>query len=192
MNFRKIKSLFIPAAPAVIRARTCDVAYKYRMGAGFAGDVNRTHPFSVEPGQNDPDLPVLFFGQAVVVNKAANTIRRAQPGDTAADIYGIAVRPYPFQQQSGGMSAGFNTGGPGVPAVVDVLRSGYIMVPCNGGDTAAKGGAAFVWTAASAGDNVQGGFEVAADGGNTVQLPYPTTFNGPGDAAGITELAFNI
>ena len=31
------------------RQKTRDVAFTFRMGAGFAGDVNRTHPASIEP-----------------------------------------------------------------------------------------------------------------------------------------------
>lgn len=193
MRFRKIKSLFTPAAPAIIRCRTRDVAFKYRMGSGFAGDINRSHPFSALPCLNDHTDPVQFYGQAVVTVGANNSVRPVKAGDGAlTGIYGIAVRPYPFQQDSGGMSQSF---GPGVPPArqpIDVLTMGYIMVPCVDGNTAVKGGTAYVWNSAAAGAHVPGGFEVADGVADTITLPVPTGYNGPGDADGITELAFNI
>jgi hypothetical protein len=50
-----------------------------------------------------------------------------------------------------------------------------------------------VWCAASAGIHVQGGFESVATGGSTAALDVGRfSFNGPQDATGIVELAFNI
>jgi len=188
----------LPGATFVGRARTLDVAVStaipYRMRAGFPGDVNRTHPFSVEPAVNDPDDPVLGYGRAVVVVTANNSVRNMKAGDGAlTKIYGVSVRPYPIQQSSGGMDAAFGTGTPPQNQPVDVLRSGYIMVPVVGSPT--KGGAVYVWIAADSGDHVQGGFEAAADGGNTILLASDTgsiTFNGPPDSEGVTELIFNV
>ena len=195
-----MKKLFVPRAPAIVRPegkylgrrRTKDVAFTYRMGAGFAGDVNRTHPFSVEPCLIDPANPPLGYGLAVLVNTNANAVRQLAAGDNGGTyIYGVTVRPYPTQQQSGGMSAPFGNQVPPVTGVIDVLTTGYIMVPIVGNVT--KGGLVYVWAAASGGGHIQGGFEAGATGGSTIALPATiATFNGPADASGIGEIAFSI
>lgn len=190
------------AAPAVIRsgrlvgrARTRDVAYSYRMGAGFAGDVNRMHPASIEAAKIDPTNPPTFFGQPVLANGAANSVRAFLATDTAVtDAYGVTVRPFPTQQATASLAyaqANFGSGGPSTAQALDVLRSGYILVPVVGATT--KGGAVFIWVTASSGAHVQGGFEAAANGVNTIALPTTKfQWNGPADANGIAELAFNV
>jgi hypothetical protein len=198
-----MRKLFMPRAPAIVRrdegvylgrSRTRDVAFTYRMGAGFAGDVNRTHPFSVEPCLIDAAAPPLGYGLAVLVDPTTNGVRQMAAGDSGGTyIYGVTVRPYPTQQQSGGMSSAFGSVAPPVSGVIDVAKIAYIMVPIvnTGGTPAAKGGAVFVWVAASGGGHLQGGFETAATGGSTIALPnYMATFNGPADASGIGELVF--
>lgn len=194
-----MERLFVPRAPAILRrallgeremgrARTCDVAFTYRMGAGFAGDVNRTHPFSVEPALIDASAPPLGYGLAVLADAASNGVRQIAAGDQGTVyIYGVTVRPYPTQQQSGGMSSPFGSVTPPASGVIDVLRMGYIMVPIVG--AVAKGGLVYVWAAASGGGHLQGGFEAASSAGNTIALPITLAeFNGPADANGIGEL----
>jgi|GEM_PF-559371 len=188
-------SMFAPTARFVGICRTRDsyTAFGYRMGAGFPGDVNRTHPASIEPTLNDPDDPITFYGEACVVEPTNNSVRKVAAGDGAiTSLYGVSVRPYPIQQQSGGMSASFGSAAAPTDQPLDVLKSGYIMVLVNG--TVRKGDPVHVWIAASAGNHVQGGFEAAADGGNTVLLANPNKnyFNGPADANGVTEIAFNV
>lgn len=168
------------------RHRTCDVAFPYRMGAGFPGDVNRSHPFSVEPTLMSLVLPVLLYGLGVVIETATNKVRGVQPGDT--DLYGIAVRPYPIQQGSGGMSAAFGTAVPPLTQPLDVLKLGYIMASIVGAPL--KGGTVYVWSAASAGAHVQGGFEAANPGGSGFAVSARCTFNGPTDANGVGEIIF--
>ncbi len=181
------------ADPAIIhrgRARTCDVAFNYRMPAGFAGDVNRTHPASIEPCLLDPTNPPTFYGQAVVVNSASQGVRGVGLGTddhALTDIYGVATRPYPIQQQTGGMSAPFGAGAIPAAQPLDVLKSGYIMVPVVG--VPVKGGQVHVWATAASGGHVPGGFEAAASAGNTIDLPINSyTFNGGPDANGICEV----
>lgn len=199
-----MRKLFVPRAPAIVRpdegiyvgrARTRDVAFTYRMGAGFVGDINRSHPFSAEPCLIDAAAPPLGYGLAVLADPTTNGVRQLAAGDAGGVyIYGVTVRPFPTQQQSGGMSSAFGSVAPPVSGVIDTLKHGYIMVPIvnTGGAPAAKGGAVFVWAAASGGGHLQGGFETAATGGSTIALPnYVATFNGPADASGIGELAFN-
>lgn len=172
------------------RASVRDVAFSYRMGAGFKGDVNRTHPASVEPALNDSTDPATYYGQALLATASGNKVRAVKATDTAATaIYGISVRPYPAQQTTGGMTADFDSGGPAAGNVIDVLRSGYIMGYVNG--AVVKGGQVFVWIAADSGAHKQGSFEAAATAGSTIALAN-ATFNGPADVNGIAEIAFNV
>jgi hypothetical protein len=181
------------------RAYTRDAqAYQFRMPAGFQGDVNRTHPASIEPVTMDPTNPPTFFGQAGIIDATSHYFRTVLAGDTGiTDIYGITVRPYPFQQQtSTGTGFGQATIGSATPSTVnklDVLRSGYIMVNLANfaAQPSVKGGSVYVWVAASTGTHVQGGFEASNTGGSTIELPATTTFNGAPDSSGNVELYFH-
>lgn len=149
--------------PSGIRARTRDVSFGYRMGTGFPGDVNRTHPFSAVPGLMDTTNPVRLYGDPVLINTAANSYRGLLTSDTAVTkIDGVLVRPYPISQTTGGMTASFGAAVPPVgPSVCDVLNEGFILARCNNfaAQQPTKGGAVFIWVAASTGAHVLGGFE---------------------------------
>ncbi len=178
-----------------IRAKTRDAAFQFRMGAGFPGDVNRTHPATIEPALNDSTNPIAAPGLACLVNTAANTVRGIIAGDNAlTEIYGVAVRPFPFQQAAGSNygAASFGAGSFAGGQLLDVLRRGYIMVQIPAGVAVTKGGAVFLWYAASSGAHVQGGFEGAATGGSTDALSANYTFNGPADASGVVELCCKV
>lgn len=192
-----------PKAPGkfVGRRRTLDatnpMVFKYRMGAGFPGDINRTRPFDVEPCLPSPTLPPLLPGVPVVSDPATNSVRRIGAGDGALTaIYGVAVRAFPVQ--STGTANAYDAQPFGVSPLpvnqtVDVLRKGYIQVKLSGAAASAKGSPVFVWFAASAGSHVQGGFEAVATAGSTFPLDAAkTSFNGPADADGNVELAYNI
>lgn len=182
----------VPFASPRGRLMTHDVAFKFRMGAGFPGDVNRTHPASVEPALVG-SVPPTAYGIPVIPD-AANGVRMFQAGDTAVVMpWGIAVRPFPTQQASGGMTASLGSATPPTTGVIDVLRSGYVLVQLN--DIAAlpkKGDPVFVWCAVTSGIHIQGGIEVVASGGNTAALDITQYyFNGPPDAAGVVEITVN-
>lgn len=184
-----------PKYTEVGRRRTRDVAYNLRMPAGVAGDVSRhVPPGTIEPALLAAANPPDGFGLAVVTTEdAENAVRLVQPGDNALTaIYGITVRPFPFQPASATNygATGFGGGAPAPSQPVDVLRSGYILGYING--TPVKGGVVYVWIAASAGAHVQGAFEIVADGANTITLDSKSTFQGGVDANGIGEIAFNI
>lgn len=177
------------AARKIVRAKTRDVAFQFRMGTGFPGDVNRFHPASIEPNQNNATNPLDVYGNAVVVNSADNTVRKILTSDSAiTTIYGIGVRPYPTQTMTGGPNAAFGVGSVNVNQPLDVLRSGYFFSKVNtSGGTPAKDGTVYLWVAASTGTHVLGGFEAAASGGNTVALTN-VFFNGPTGSDGVGEL----
>jgi len=172
-----------------------EMAFAFRMKGGIAGDVNRTHPASIEPVLIDVDEPPTAYGQPVIVDTVTSGVRRFVAGDTAVDTaYGVMARPYPTQQSAGGMTSSFGGGTPPTTGAGDVLRAGYIMgkVPA---DSAApkKGGAVFVWCAVSSGNHIQGNFETAANGGSTAALdPEKYQFNGGMDADGNVEISFNV
>jgi len=171
-------------------------AYQFRMPAGFSGDVNRTHPVAIEPVSMDPTNPITLFGQAGIIDATSHLFRLVQAGDTAiTDVYGFAVRPYPFQQSSGTNygAASIGNGAPGTIGKLDVMRSGYIMTTLNNFAAAnvVKGGTINIWIAATSGLHVQGFVEAASSGSNTIALPGTCTFNGPSDSAGIVEIIFH-
>jgi hypothetical protein len=172
-----------------IRARTHDVAFTYRMGAGFPGDVNRTHPASILPGLFNVANPVRLYGDPVLITGVGYRGFIAGDTTTPTTIAGIAVRPYPTQQTTGGMSASLGAAVPPAGGVGDVLNEGFIIARSNDFATnpPVKGGAVYVWFAASSGVHVQGGFETVATGGSTALISN-ARYNGPPDANGICEI----
>lgn len=176
-----------------VRSKTRDVAFQYRMGAGFPGDVNRTHPADILAELIDAAAPPTAYGQAVLLGASNAGVRPFTTGDGAQAAYGVTVRPYPFQQSAaanfGAATIGAAT--PPVTGVIDVLRRGYIMVTLPSGGTPVKGGGVYVRVAAAATTHTPGDFEAAADGANNVLLSN-AIFNGSPDANGNVEIAFNI
>lgn len=175
-----------------IRMKTRDAAFGFRMGAGFPGDVNRTHPANIEPAMADTVIPPTAFGQGLIVAADGKSLRPMVTGDAAQALYGVSVRPFPFQQSSatnfGSIAFGAATPPPGV---IDALRSGYIMTSIPTGQTPIKGGAVYMRVAATSGAHIMGGFEAVSDGGNTVLISN-AQFNGAPDSSGNVELMHNI
>lgn len=170
------------------------VAITYRMNAGFAGDVNRTHPATIEANLVDASAPPAIFGQAVLLDPTTQGVRPFTTGDTSQGAYGITVRPYPFQVDSASNFGSSSIGNAVAPAagVVDVLRAGYVMGQINPGQTApVKNGSVYVRVAATSGTRLIGQLETAADGGNNVLLTN-CKFMGGMDANNVAEVAFNI
>ena len=181
------------------RFRTRDyqasAAFQFRMGAGFVGDVNRTHPASIESCLIDSTKPPTFFGQAVAPDAASpNGVRVLAAGDSGVThIYGVTVRPFPFQQQTtstafGGTAFGGET--PPTSGIIDVLRNGYMMVTLQGAAAASKGAPIKVCIVAGTG-YVVGGFSADSVSGTFITLDGASLFNGPADSNGIVEIAVN-
>jgi hypothetical protein len=193
-------------APRAVRIRFRDsTAIQYRMRAGFAGDVNRTHPAAIEPEQMLAATPPTEYGQPVLMDASGNGVRPFATGDAsdtvAAIAYGFTARPFPTQQATATTAFAPAAIGPAVPpsspGIIDVLRMGLIMAQMNPGSASpVKGGRVFVWCAATTGSgatlHTQGGLESAISAGNTVQLDAHTTFNGAPDSNGVVEVAVNI
>lgn len=179
-----------------IRAAVRDAAYQFRMGAGFPGDVNTTHPASIDVAKIAVATPPTIFGQALLLAAANAGVRPFTVGDTGVTVaYGLLVRPFPIQAPAGSSNAaqGLGAATPPSSGACDVMRSGRMMVQLNVGSVApVQGGAVFVWCAATAGNNIQGGFGTAANGGNTAALDVNRyQFNGGMDANSVAEISFN-
>lgn len=169
------------------------VAIKYRMDGGHAGEVNRTHPASIEAVVQHASTPVLGYGFGCVVDTAVGTIRQLAAGDAAVTlIWGITVRPYPQQQYTDvvgwGAGAFGNITPPGAGNIIDVITDGYIMVPTFG--AAQKGLPAFVRCQNAAAGQPIGGFEAADDGANCMNITN-VFFNSGKDANGIAEVVIS-
>jgi len=180
-----------------IRARTKDVAFKYRMGAGYPGDVTRTHPVDIYPELADATIPPTLAGQGVILDATSHRVRKldaATDGVTGAiALYGITVRTYPFQQAQTTTNFGAVPIGGGplpVSGEVDILRRGGIIVQVPAGQTPVKGGAVFIWNVATSGAHIQGGFEAVDGTTNTIDVSN-AVFNSGVDANGFAELIFN-
>lgn len=175
-----------------IRAYTRDVAFTFRMGSGFSGDVNRVHPFAVLPRVQHATLPVLKPGQAVLYDASTNTAKRVGAGDTAVTkIQGVSVRSYPISNHSSsafGAPSTIGTADLPTTGIIDVAEDAFMFVQIPT-DAAAPtlGGAVFVWVAANSGTHVQGGFEVAASAGNTAAITN-AFWQGGKDASSVAEL----
>lgn len=184
----------------ITRCKFRDVAFQFRMGAGFAGDVNRTHPASIEPCLQNILTPATAYGQAVLADVAGgtNTVRAFGAGDAAATLaYGVTVRPFPSQAAAGSTNAQMGLGAAAMPATgpIDVLRSGYILAQLNPGQASpTKGQAVMVQTAATqivGGNTLTQGMFMTAATVAVATLDGRYTYNGPADANGIVEIAFN-
>lgn len=184
-----------------IRAMTHDVAYTYRMGAGFPGDVNRTHPAEIEAALIDSTAghAIAAYGNACVLDGTTFKARgyiAADASDSVVSIpFGALVRSFPFQAPAGSSNAaqGLGAATPPTSGLADFLRSGLIMAQLNVGSTAPnKGGRVYIWCAATSGNHIQGGYETAASAGNTVELDPRFTFNGGMDANSVAEISFNV
>jgi hypothetical protein len=165
----------------------------YRMPLGWAGDVTKPNA-KIEPCLVDATHPPSNPGVAVLINPATAGARTILTTDTAIDaIYGITVRSFPFQAASGSNFGAADFGNNGLPnGVIDVLRSGYILVPVSGGGSPQKGGRVYIWNVASTGSHVLGGFETQATANSTIELDEKTYWSGGVDANGNAEISFNI
>lgn len=172
----------------VLGFHTQDISFQFRMGAGFPGDVNRTHPASIVAGLMNQNVQApRLFGDPVIIDSATQSYRGIVAGDTSTFACdGIVVRPYPTQQTVNGMTATIGTGAPSTQQSVDILSDGFIMVKCNNSGAPNKGDPVYVYTAVNSGGHVQGGLEAAA--GANLSLISNAFWNGPVDASGIGEI----
>lgn len=166
------------------------VAYLLRMDTGYAGSMTR------EPGPGDlvqekmeqtVDWSPYDFGTPVVYTPAG-AITPISSSNKAEDICGLTVRSFPGRAVSNtGRIAYPTTNGDGLT----VARRGFIAVALRGAAPSTKGAPVYVRIATPGEGTVIGGFEAAADGSNTVELPN-SQFEGAPGADGVVEISFTI
>ena len=158
----------------------------YRMSSGIAGAISRPQDLTVEPQTLDSAKAFAAYGLAGKFS--AGKFVPIEAADTAAVVVGIYVRPYPTASQPDKVrqiGTGYNFAG-------DCMKRGYVTVNLGADASAvALGGEVYMRVATPSDASPLGAFLAAADGENTVQLTN-AYFNGPGDANGNIELAFNI
>ncbi|UGB46991.1 hypothetical protein LQ772_06785 [Frateuria edaphi] len=159
-------------------------AILYRMPSGIPGDVSRKSQSTITSEILNASLPFASYG--IPAKKASGKVVPFAGGETAADLYGFLVRPYPTQSAQEGLG----TATPPTSGVGNILRRGWMTVKCNAG-TPADGGTVYVRIAAASGAKVIGGIEAAADSTNTVALTG-VKFTNAGDANGNVEIEYNI
>jgi len=166
-------------------------AITFRMAAGFPGAVNRSHPASIEPVLIDSSSPPLYYGEAVLLDGTSQGVRPFGTGDSAVTtIYGVTVRPFPLQQNT--TTPSLYTATPPTSGLMDVLRSGYIMIQFNNsGSAPVKGGQPYVWYGATSSPHTQGLWETASGASTaTVGTQERQTYQGGWDANNTGELAW--
>ena len=154
----------------------------YRVYRGTAAGAENTY-FQVGAVTTLVDTGALTAGGLGVAPPTVNTT-------LVARLDGILVRPFPLQQASGGMTSTIGAAVPPVgPAVVDVLRAGFAIVKVNNFAVtpSTKGGAVYIWVAASSGNHVLGGLEAAYTAGSTIQVSN-ARFASPPDSTGVAEV----
>ncbi|HGN8867071.1 structural cement protein Gp24 [Klebsiella michiganensis] len=163
-----------------------DNTFLYRMPAGIAGAISRPQDLTVEPQTLDSAKAFAAYGLAGKFS--AGKFVPIEADDTAAVVVGIYVRPYPTASQPDKVrqiGTGFNFAG-------DCMKRGYVIVNLGvDASSVALGGAVYMRVATPTASSPLGAFLAAEDGANTVQITN-AFFNGPGDANGNIELAFNI
>lgn len=157
-------------------------AYLFAPPTGIPGSVSRIANAKIEAQQVDPTNGPAVYGAPVAIDATSHKVRAIAADDTAASVYGFAVRPFPF----GGSNV--STFGPPSSGLVDVMRSGYIFVTNKVG-TPALNGQVYVRVVAAGGKNL-GDVEAQSDSTNNVAVN--ATFMGAADANGTVEIAFNI
>ena len=155
------------------------------MGYGYPGSFARNADCIImqRPVQ-DSDTEPIKFGDPVILNPN-NTYSKFDATGTADAFVGIAVRE--VKQDTNYLDPANGSYKPAEPC--DVLERGSASVICNVG-TPTAGGAVYVRITANAGipSGVVGGFEAAADGGNTIQIPNAKWATGLIDSDQIAEV----
>ncbi|SFN48590.1 hypothetical protein SAMN05216516_108135 [Izhakiella capsodis] len=152
----------------------------------YAGALTRPNHSTVEPVVMDTTNP--FAGDGLPGKKVNGKFVPLAAGDTAAVLYGIRVRSFPFTSDKDLARQLTNP----TNYTGDALVRGYIGVKVNAG-TVADNGAVYIRVGGATATQPIGGFEAVADATatNTV-LVTNAHFIGTTDANGIAELAFNI
>lgn len=133
-------------------------AFLYRMPSGIAGAISRSQSSDVDTGVFDPNYPFPAYG--VPCKKVSGKLRPIASGDTAADIVGILVRPFPTTGANASDPLG--TAVPPTTGIGNVLIRGYITVKNNNG-TPSDESIGYVRVANASSGKPIGGIEAASE-----------------------------
>lgn len=171
------------------------VALVFRMQAGIPGEVSRFQTLGTTISQELQNVttPVTEYGVPVIIDNSGT--RPLTTTDATADKEsGFLVRPFPGGDITVTFPSGsvpFGAGTPPRTGVIDVLRRGFMTVRLTGVTAPQRNSAVWVWTAVSAGNNVQGRL-TALDPTTSGFKLNKAFFRGPADAQGNTEIGYNL
>ena len=154
------------------------------MNFGYPGNYARTPDDIVASRLLNEESEAIPFGAAVCI-KDDNTYTAVVAATTAADIAGIALRV--VKQAISYSEQNYTEYQPG--AYMSVLERGAATVVCNVGTPKANG-KVYVRIKAntSVANGVVGGFEAAADGDNTIEIPNMRWTSGAMDTNRVCEV----
>lgn len=164
-------------------------AFVSRMPAGIPGTLSRSAAQStvdtvnLTPNGTTGAFPA--YGLGGLIDAVTGNFRIPAAGDTA--VTGILLRPFPTNNSQDGLG----TSTPPTKGLADRCLRGFVSILLSGATAPKKDGAVYCRIQNAGAGQFVGGFEAAADGGNTI-LVGGARFTGPADAGGITEIAFNI
>lgn len=169
--------------------------FKYAMPSGIPGMPSRVgglNPMDNEAQFMDPANPLPVYGLFGQIDATTQKFRILEAGD--ATVYGLLVRPFPFQATTASLYSGASPLGtaavPPTTGPVGVMKLGYMTVALQNATPAVKNGIVYARVNGVTADLIIGGIEAADDGGNTIATN--AYFTGPADESGNVEIAFNI
>ncbi|MCC8364924.1 hypothetical protein J8V57_01290 [Xenorhabdus sp. PB61.4] len=161
-------------------------AYLKRMPMGIAGAISRLQDMTVEPVLLK--ATDLFPAYGLVGKYDGDYFVPLSAGDTADNIQGIYVRPYPTTS----MPDRAHIIGTDNNLTGDNLKRGYMTVKLDGdASSIRKGQAIYVRVGKPTETSPLGSFLNTAIDGETVLLPN-AQFTGAGDAQGNVEISYKI
>lgn len=138
-------------------------ALLYRMAAGIPGNLTRVSSgIDVEPNILDTTNYPTAYGLPVAIDGTSHAIRGIIAGDTANSVYGLYVRPYPYQGQ-GSVNDPLGVSTPPNAGLIDVLKRGYMTVLLAGSTPSVKNGAIYIRVGNASTGKVVGDIEAAPD-----------------------------
>lgn len=158
-------------------------AFLYRMPSGIAGAISRSQSSDVDTGIFDASYPFSAYG--VPCKEVSGKLRPIASGDTAANVIGFLVRPFPTTGANASDPLG--TAVPPTTGIGNRLIRGYMTVKNNYGSPA-RNGQVYVRVANASSGKPIGGIEAASETtftGGTITGTGTGTIAGSADATAV-------
>lgn len=151
-----------------------------KLNHGYPGNVSRSIDAIITNKLSKGDIP---FGAPVILNDD-NTCSAFGATNTVNDFVGIAVREVKQAISYNVSSSGYLD-----KERTDILSRGFICIKVNAG-TPKPNGKVYIRIKANSSipDGVIGGFEAAADGANTIEIPNVRFITGEVDVNKVAEV----